>query len=183
MNKLTIPALSLAALMASGIAFAQTQPETKKPAEVQKQDSTVVPTQPDKSKTTATTPAMTKTVSIDAASDILASKFIGMTVYSADNKNIGDVNDLLFDKDGKVKAVIIGIGGFLGMGEKDVALPLSQINMTRDENGKVKLTVTASGEELNAAPTFDPSKFNPSAPANNTTTTTPATPSKTTTGG
>jgi len=88
----------------------------------------------------------------------------------------------LFDKDGKVKAVIIGVGGFLGMGEKDVALPLSQMNMTRDENGAVKLTVTASREELNAAPAFDPSIFNPTAPAN-TNTTTPATPGKTSTGG
>ena len=60
----------------------------------------------------------------------LASKLIGTTVVSANNESIGDVNDVVMERDGKVAAVIIGVGGFLGIGEKDVAVPFSQIELT-----------------------------------------------------
>ena len=43
----------------------------------------------------------------------------------------------------KIQAVIIGVGGFLGLGEKDVAVPLDRITLTRDENNKVKYTIAA----------------------------------------
>jgi hypothetical protein len=74
-----------------------------------------------------------------------------------------------------IKAVIVGVGGFLGLGEKDVALPLEKIKISKDENNNVKLTVAASREELNNAPAFDKTLFVVKAPAaGSSTTTTPA---------
>jgi len=72
-------------------------------------------------------------------------------VYDASNSKVGDVRDVLLSADGKVSAVIVGVGGFLGMGEKDVAVPFDAIkHTTRD--GKVYLTMDATKDELKAAP-------------------------------
>ena len=59
----------------------------------------------------------------------LGSTLIGMTVVDPDNNSIGEVNDLLVEQDGQVRALIIGVGGFLGIGEKDVALPMSAFSV------------------------------------------------------
>jgi sporulation protein YlmC with PRC-barrel domain len=57
-----------------------------------------------------------------------ASKFIGVNIYNNSDENVGEVNEVLVDKDGMIQAVVIGVGGFLGIGEKDVALPFKSIN-------------------------------------------------------
>jgi hypothetical protein len=51
----------------------------------------------------------------------------GTRVYGAKNENIGEINDVLISRSGQVAAVIIGVGGFLGIGEKDVAVPMSML--------------------------------------------------------
>ena len=51
----------------------------------------------------------------------------GTRVYGANNENIGEINDVLISRSGQVAAVIIGVGGFLGIGEKDVAVPMSML--------------------------------------------------------
>jgi sporulation protein YlmC with PRC-barrel domain len=56
-----------------------------------------------------------------------ASKLVGVNVYGADNQKIGDINEVLLDKSGTAKAVVIGVGGFLGMGQKNVAIPFSAL--------------------------------------------------------
>ena len=56
-----------------------------------------------------------------------ASKLMGLDVYNEANEKLGDVNELILDKNGKVSAVVIGVGGFLGMGEHDVAVPFSEV--------------------------------------------------------
>ncbi len=90
------------------------------------------------------------------ASSILASEFIGQAVYSAANENIGEINDLVMSKDQNGNAVaIIGVGGFLGLGEKDVAIPFADISVTRDDNNMMHLTIATTKEQLEAAPTFD----------------------------
>ncbi len=61
-----------------------------------------------------------------------ASDFIGERVYGANDESIGEINDVLMDAKGQVAGVIIGVGGFLGIGEKDVALPMSALQF-RDE--------------------------------------------------
>jgi sporulation protein YlmC with PRC-barrel domain len=90
---------------------------------------------------------------------VMASSLIGSTVYSAANENVGDVNDIIIGKDGKVQAVIIGVGGFLGLGEKDVAVPMDRITFAKDENNNMKYTITASRQELEQAPAFDRTKL------------------------
>ena len=54
-------------------------------------------------------------------------KLIGVDVYGADNKKIGKIDDILMGHDGKAQAVVIGVGGFLGIGKKDVGVPFSAI--------------------------------------------------------
>jgi sporulation protein YlmC with PRC-barrel domain len=184
MKRFAIPAISLAALMASGIAFAQTTPDQKPAEQVkQKQDgANPAPVTPDPSQTgtmkpkdtTAQQPAQptdasaSATVTVDAGKAVLATSFIGSSVYTANNENVGDINDLIFDEKGSIQAVIIGVGGFLGMGEKDVAMPLNKITVTRDASNAIKLTVQASREELDRAPAFDKTLFKVKTPAPDT---------------
>ena len=91
-----------------------------------------------------------------AADQISANDYIGKGVYNAENKSIGDVNDLLFQENGGIVAAVIGVGGFLGIGEKDVAVPIGKITVTRDasNNNEVRLTTTETAEALQAAPEF-----------------------------
>lgn len=83
----------------------------------------------------------------------LASDFIGTTVYSIQNERLGGVNDLIFAKDGTVQGVVIGVGGFLGIGERNVAFTMDRLQMTETESG-IKLTVDATSEELADATPF-----------------------------
>ena len=55
------------------------------------------------------------------------SKLVGLTVYNDSNESLGSINDLLTDKSGDIKAVVIGVGGFLGVGEHLVAVPLDKV--------------------------------------------------------
>jgi len=89
----------------------------------------------------------------------LVTNFVNRSVYGQDGASIGDINDLLIDKNGSIQAVIVGVGGFLGIGEKDVALPFTAIELMRDpaatsEDRSVRLTVRATREDLRAAPAF-----------------------------
>ena len=63
-----------------------------------------------------------KFVNSQRQDQFLASKFKGTDVIGTDGQKIGDVSDILFDKDGKIEAYVVGVGGFLGIGTKDVAL-------------------------------------------------------------
>jgi sporulation protein YlmC with PRC-barrel domain len=87
--------------------------------------------------------------------DWLASNLIGQPVMNANGEAIGDVNDLATDKDGKVIAVIIGAGGFLGIGEKNVAVSYEDLQLDRDENNKVKVVADLSNSMLSTAPNYE----------------------------
>src|SRR5581483_3243754 len=89
-----------------------------------------------------------------AAEEQLASNWIGQSIYNSADENLGDVNDLVIGKDGKVDAIVIGVGGFLGIGEKNVAVPFGAITVSTDANGKLKLMLQATKEQLDAAPEF-----------------------------
>lgn len=56
-----------------------------------------------------------------------ASDLIGRDVYGADNQDIGEVNDVLLNRNGQVEALVIGVGGFLGIGESNIAVPLQAV--------------------------------------------------------
>jgi sporulation protein YlmC with PRC-barrel domain len=61
-----------------------------------------------------------------------ASKLVGLSVYNDNNESLGSINDLLTDKSGNIKAVVIGVGGFLGVGEHLVAVPLDKIKFVNE---------------------------------------------------
>ena len=61
-----------------------------------------------------------------------ASKLVGLSVYNDNNESIGAINDLLTEKDGKIKAVVIGVGGFLGIGEHLVAIPYEKVKFVNE---------------------------------------------------
>jgi hypothetical protein len=90
------------------------------------------------------------------ADTILADRdFIGQTVYAADKSKIGTISDLILSKDGQsVRGFVIGVGGFLGIGEKNVALQMDKLKMSPNPDGSVMLTMDVSREELSNAPAF-----------------------------
>jgi sporulation protein YlmC with PRC-barrel domain len=76
---------------------------------------------------TNATPSNSQIVNSQTSDEWLASKLKGMTVVGSDNQKIGDVVDILLDKSGQVKAFIVGVGGVLGLGAKEVAVELTQL--------------------------------------------------------
>jgi sporulation protein YlmC with PRC-barrel domain len=96
------------------------------------------------------------------------SKFKGTDVMGPDNAHVGDVNDMVFDKNGKIMALIVGVGGFLGIGEKNVAIDMSAFEVVAADTGvnnavraatddptKVKLKVSWTKDQLKSAPDFE----------------------------
>ena len=67
------------------------------------------------------------------ANQMMASDLIGTRVISANNESIGDINDVIVDRNGQAVAAVIGVGGFLGIGEKDVAVPFSSLEFATSE--------------------------------------------------
>ncbi|MGY3616862.1 PRC-barrel domain-containing protein [Bradyrhizobium sp. USDA 10063] len=61
-----------------------------------------------------------------------ASKMAGLSVYNDSNESIGSINDMLMDKSGNVKGVVIGVGGFLGVGERLVAVPFEKVRFVNE---------------------------------------------------
>ena len=86
------------------------------------------------------------------ADDMRASKLIGTKITNAANESVGDVNDVILGKDGKVAAVIVGVGGFLGLGEREIAMNYGTLRFSRDSNGRDVITVNATKDQLKAAP-------------------------------
>ena len=89
------------------------------------------------------------------ANAVLASQFMGQAVYTAANENIGEINDLIMNKELDNIVAVVGVGGFLGIGEKDVAIPIGDIKVVKDADNALRLTISASKEQLEALPVFD----------------------------
>ena len=88
--------------------------------------------------------------------DLTAEKLTGTKVYDANDVWIGEVSQLILTTEGQVQDAIVDVGGFLGMGEKPVALGLDKIDILRQTNGDdVKVYVSMTKEELEALPTYD----------------------------
>jgi sporulation protein YlmC with PRC-barrel domain len=71
-------------------------------------------------------------------------------VYDPSEQKLGEISDVLIDKDGKISALIVSVGGFLGMGEKHVAVPFNAVQGTQ-RNGKWWLTMNATRDALKTA--------------------------------
>jgi hypothetical protein len=137
-------AVSFAALtIALGFApqaMAQTPPAQRAPAAVEPAAKAPVPGQ----------------ILAQDANTILAKQdLIGQTVYAVDKAKIGSISDLILSKDGKtVDGFVIGVGGFLGIGEKSVALKMDRLKMTAGPDGTLQLAMDMTKDELGNTPTF-----------------------------
>jgi sporulation protein YlmC with PRC-barrel domain len=96
----------------------------------------------------------------------LATNIIGESVYNGtadDAESIGKVSDVVFDEAGKAKSMVIGVGGFLGIGEKKVAYDFSKLKWA-EKNGDRWLVAETTKDELTSHPAFDPRPYEPAAP-------------------
>ncbi len=124
-------------------------------------------------------PAGAQFIDMSGPQDILATDFIGMPVYTVDTDgaaggtavtpdmanrgdwdSIGEVNDLLLDGTGKIRAVLVDVGGFLGIGERTVAVDMTTLSLLSDETGSRFITVAATRPDLEAAPPFTAETMN-----------------------
>ena len=85
---------------------------------------------------------------------ISTSALLNKSVLNEANESIGDVNDVILEPDGKVASVIIGVGGFLGMGEKDVALPFDKLTIGMNKDNDLVVKTGATKEMLQSAPQY-----------------------------
>ncbi len=95
----------------------------------------------------------------------LATAFIGQSVFSSEDPesdNIGDVSDLIIGDDGAITHAVVGVGGFLGIGEKKVAVPFDELQIVEQE-GEIRLVYAATREQLEAAEEFDRTAYDPGA--------------------
>jgi hypothetical protein len=136
------------------------------------QDQQVQPAQPSDKSMSTTTDAAGNYYTESEQSDFLASKLIGARVYattkdiddtqqmtkvSTDWDDIGEVNNIIIGKDGSVKAVVLGIGGFLSMGEKNVAVKMDAIRFVKksgDDASDFYIVVKSDKAALEKAPTW-----------------------------
>jgi sporulation protein YlmC with PRC-barrel domain len=141
---------AISALMISG-AMAQANPSAKSDAAVLTDGAKFIPSQ--------------------STDQWVFSKFKGTDVIGPDNAQVGSVNDLVFDKNGKILGLIVGVGGFLGIGEKSVAIDMSAFQPVPADTGNttaggggamsgnndptaVKLKVSWTKDQLKNAPDF-----------------------------
>lgn len=117
MKTIVASALVISALMTTGVVYAQTTaPAVRDSATAEK---------------------------IDFKKTWRSSKLIGLDVYNQADEKLGDINELLLDAEGRVKAVVIGVGGFLGMGEHDIAISMDKLKFMETPHAKA---VSADGK-------------------------------------
>jgi len=94
---------------------------------------------------------------------VLATRFIGANIYNGtgdEAETVGDVNDIIMTPDGRAVAVIAGVGGFLGIGEKEVAVSIDELSWKTGTDGDYMLVGEFSKEDLENAPAFDREALN-----------------------
>ena len=177
--KKTLSTMAAAAVLVASTAaapvFAQTTPAAP---------ATTAPASPAAPSAATTAPAVDASsaagtyLTQQAENQISANDYIGKSVYNTNNESIGSINDLIFEDQGGVVAAVIGVGGFLGIAEKDVAVPIEKVTMTRDaaNNNEVRLTTTETADTLKGAPEYQTLADQRSATdSSSTSATTPAT--------
>jgi len=157
LKKLMITTASLALLTSAAIAQAPEQPKQSPPAATTDQPK-ATPDQPKQSPPAATAEKSAdknQVITEQKPDQLLATKLKGTNVVGSNDEKVGDVSDILFDKEGKILAYVVGVGGFLGIGAKDVALsPASFQIMPASERESMKLKISMSKDELKNAAEF-----------------------------
>jgi sporulation protein YlmC with PRC-barrel domain len=117
------------------------------------QTTTTTPTDPAARTAPAARPAnVAPTQEVKGAWNV--KDFFQTNVYNMAGEKIGDVNDIVVDESGKVTAIVIGVGGFLGIGEKEVSMKTDEVKRMVHSNGKTYFTVNATADQLKAAPAY-----------------------------
>ena len=88
------------------------------------------------------------------ANSVTITHWYKQSVYDPNDSKIGEIMDVLVDREGKATALIVGVGGFLGMGEKDVAVPFNAVQVTNKNNNKWYLVMNATKDGLKNAKGF-----------------------------
>ncbi len=157
MNRL-IATTTLATLLSVGTAFAQTAPAQTAPGRTAPgqtapmNPSDRAPADKMAPGARAANPSMS-TSSMAARAEMRASKLMGATVVNAANENIGEVNEILLSNDGRVAQVVVGVGGFLGIGERNVAVPFEQLTI-RHDGDDLKITSSFTKDTLTNMPAW-----------------------------
>jgi len=163
--------MSAVSLFAMGTAFAQsptTPPTTSSPPAASDTKSDMKPSEPKSDMKASEMKSDMKAgnaqfVAAQKPDQWLAAKFKGTDVVGPDDQKVGDISDILFDKNGtKIDAYIVSVGGFLGMGSKHVALaPSAFQSIPADPNSATsspKLKISMTKDQLKDAPNFEPYK-------------------------
>jgi sporulation protein YlmC with PRC-barrel domain len=122
-----------------GFAFAQSAtqaPATSAPSATQSQPMSSTNTAP-KSGAMA---GSTQPLAMPSPNQMMGADLRGANVYTANNESIGDIKDIVLTRDGNVDAVIVGVGGFLGIGEKNVAIPFRAIEISENRDANMAST-------------------------------------------
>jgi sporulation protein YlmC with PRC-barrel domain len=106
---------------------------------------TIVPAFAQSERPAANPPAATATAPKAQSAMWRSSKLIGLDVYNEQNEKIGDISEILLDKSGKVEGVVIGVGGFLGIGQRDVKVEMSKLKFV-DEPVRSSATERPAGD-------------------------------------
>lgn len=156
-----------------GTQVVETKPATAEdlavaPVEGEARDTATAPATD--AETTAAAPVAgtddTRTAAIDrstlqplAVEELTAENLIGTTVYGGNDENVGEVGDLVLNANGQIDAVVLDVGGFLGMGEKEVAIGMDRLEFMRDEDGNRYLYTPFTKEQLEAQPEYNETTY------------------------
>jgi uncharacterized protein YrrD len=81
---------------------------------------------------------------------------IGSNVRSMVEGDIGEINDVIISMTGRMEGIVVGVGGFLGIGEKHVVIPLDRLEIERTEDGQARVSVLETREDLHTVEGFEP---------------------------
>ena len=142
--KSTASMVGLALALSGSTGLAQTT-DTQSPTAAQKPGTTV--SQP------APKPVEGQII-MQSENTVLASVLKGASVYGPEGSSIGSITDLIVGTDGKIDGVVIGVGGFLGVGARDLGVKWDKIQLHPQDSDRVRLILSATKDDLKNAPPF-----------------------------
>jgi sporulation protein YlmC with PRC-barrel domain len=132
----------------------ETAPQSAAPQSSEAAPQSIAPPDQSAVNETPSAPAGERFLTAQQSNDYLASHLIGETVVNAKNESIGEIKDLVTDKDGKIVAVLVRAGSFLGIGGKDIGVPFKDLDIARDANNEMTVMLNADQDTIAAAPDY-----------------------------
>jgi len=162
LNRLVL--ISAVSALAMGTALAQSpNPPAANNPPAASPPAASTPAPSSSAQSTQTSSGNAQFVAAQKQDQMLATKFKGTDVLGPDDQKVGDISDILFDKNGKIDAYVVSVGGFLGIGSKDVALAPNAFQVVPGDpnsatNSSPKLKISMNKDQLKQAPNFEPYK-------------------------